>query len=55
MLVHSLAWRKLHGVDYLLEKYEAPEVMKNYFAGAWHHHDTGKQYAVSLTPNYCDR
>lgn len=41
MLVHSLAWRKLHGVDSLLENISTPDVMKQYFTGAWHYNDLG--------------
>ncbi|CAH1794678.1 unnamed protein product [Owenia fusiformis] len=39
MLCHSLAWRKLHRVDKLLHSYKQPEVLQQYFAGGWHHHD----------------
>ncbi|CAH2048909.1 unnamed protein product, partial [Iphiclides podalirius] len=39
MLSQSLLWRKKHQVDRLLSEYETPEVVKQYFPGAWHHHD----------------
>ncbi|XP_067928437.1 SEC14-like protein 1 isoform X2 [Watersipora subatra] len=39
MLVHSLAWRKLHGVDSLLDNFVSADVVRKYFHGAWHHHD----------------
>lgn len=42
MLVHSLAWRKLHGVDSLLDNFTSSDVAKKYFLGSWHHHDLGK-------------
>lgn len=44
MLVHSLAWRKLHGVDTLLDHFKAPDVIKQYFAGAWHYQDLGEEF-----------
>ena len=46
MLVHSLAWRKLHGVDTLLDHFKAPDVIKQYFAGAWHYQDLGKNLLI---------
>ncbi|XP_076455450.1 SEC14-like protein 1 [Babylonia areolata] len=39
MLVHSLAWRKLHDIDRLLDVYTTPDVMETYYPGGWHHHD----------------
>ncbi|XP_015586213.1 protein real-time isoform X2 [Cephus cinctus] len=39
MLTQSLHWRKKHQVDRLLEEYEAPQVVKDYFPGGWHHFD----------------
>lgn len=41
MLCHSLAWRKLHGIDRLLSTYKPPPVIQNYYAGGWHYHDRG--------------
>ncbi|KAK7111754.1 SEC14-like protein 1 isoform X2 [Littorina saxatilis] len=39
MLVHSLAWRKLHNIDHLLESYKTPETMEKYYPGGWHYFD----------------
>ncbi|XP_025086727.1 SEC14-like protein 1 isoform X4 [Pomacea canaliculata] len=39
MLVHSLAWRKLHNLDRLLETYRSPEIMEKYYPGGWHFFD----------------
>ncbi|CAB0032662.1 unnamed protein product [Trichogramma brassicae] len=39
MLTQSLHWRKKHQIDKLLEEYEAPQVVKDYFPGGWHHFD----------------
>lgn len=42
MLVHSLAWRKLHNIDRLLETYKTPEIMETYYPGGWHYFDRGQ-------------
>ena len=39
MLSQSLIWRKKHGVDKILNEYEMPRVIKDYFPGGWHHCD----------------
>ncbi|XP_076163414.1 real-time isoform X2 [Ptiloglossa arizonensis] len=39
MLTQSLHWRKKHQIDKLLEEYDMPQVVKNYFPGGWHHFD----------------
>lgn len=39
MLVHSLAWRKLHSIDRLLETYQPGDVMHQYYCGGWHYND----------------
>ncbi|KAK7501943.1 hypothetical protein BaRGS_00006695 [Batillaria attramentaria] len=39
MLVHSLAWRKLHSIDRLLETYKTPEIIEQYYPGGWHYCD----------------
>ncbi|KAK0160330.1 hypothetical protein PV328_007754 [Microctonus aethiopoides] len=39
MLTQSLHWRKKYQIDKLLEEYEAPRVIKDYFPGGWHHCD----------------
>lgn len=41
MLTQSLHWRKKHQIDKLLEEYDMPQVVKNYFPGGWHHFDKG--------------
>ncbi|GAB1868948.1 Protein real-time [Camponotus japonicus] len=39
MLTQSLHWRKKHQIDKLLDEYEMPRVVKDYFPGGWHHFD----------------
>ncbi|XP_053598796.1 protein real-time isoform X1 [Microplitis demolitor] len=39
MLTQSLHWRKKFQIDKLLDEYEAPRVVKDYFPGGWHHCD----------------
>ncbi|TGZ49144.1 protein real-time isoform X2 [Temnothorax longispinosus] len=39
MLTQSLHWRKKHQIDKLLDEYEMPQVIKDYFPGGWHHFD----------------
>lgn len=39
MLTQSLHWRKKHQIDKLLDVYEMPQVIKDYFPGGWHHFD----------------
>lgn len=39
MLTQALHWRKKHQIDKLLDEYEAPQVVKDYFPGGWHHFD----------------
>lgn len=39
MLVHSMAWRKLHNIDQLLESYQPCEVLDQYYSGGWHYCD----------------
>lgn len=41
MLTQSLHWRKKYQIDKLLDEYEAPQVVKDYFPGGWHHSDKG--------------
>lgn len=41
ILCQSLTWRKQHQVDYLLETWNAPQVLNDYYTGGWHHHDKG--------------
>lgn len=40
-MCQSLTWRKQHQVDYLLETWSPPQVLQDYYAGGWHHHDKG--------------
>ena len=42
MLVHSMAWRKLHNIDHLLETYQPSEIVLNYYTGGWHYCDKGR-------------
>lgn len=39
MLTQSLHWRKKYQIDKLLDEYEMPQVVKDYFPGGWHHFD----------------
>ncbi|MEE6506833.1 hypothetical protein FKM82_007871, partial [Ascaphus truei] len=39
ILCQSLTWRKQHQVDYLLSTWDPPQVLQDYYAGGWHHHD----------------
>ncbi|XP_012937593.1 SEC14-like protein 1 [Aplysia californica] len=39
MLVHSLAWRKLHNIDRILDGYKPPEILEKYYPGGWHYCD----------------
>ncbi|XP_030893058.1 SEC14-like protein 1 isoform X1 [Leptonychotes weddellii] len=38
-MCQSLTWRKQHQVDYILETWSPPQVLQDYYAGGWHHHD----------------
>ncbi|XP_004071587.1 SEC14-like protein 1 [Oryzias latipes] len=38
-LCQSLTWRKQHQVDFLLDTWERPQLLQDFFTGAWHHHD----------------
>uniref|UniRef100_T1IZ80 CRAL-TRIO domain-containing protein n=1 Tax=Strigamia maritima TaxID=126957 RepID=T1IZ80_STRMM len=39
VLCHSLSWRKKYQVDRILNTYDAPRVVKDYFPGGWHQYD----------------
>uniref|UniRef100_A0A0P4WF13 CRAL-TRIO domain-containing protein n=2 Tax=Scylla olivacea TaxID=85551 RepID=A0A0P4WF13_SCYOL len=39
MLSHSLIWRKKNQVDKMMNEYQVPSVVQEYFPGGWHHHD----------------
>lgn len=38
-LCQSLTWRKQHQVDFLLDTWERPQLLHDYYTGGWHHHD----------------
>ncbi|XP_017283665.1 SEC14-like protein 1 [Kryptolebias marmoratus] len=38
-LCQSLTWRKQHQVDFLLDTWERPQLLLDYYTGGWHHHD----------------
>lgn len=40
-MCQSLTWRKQHQVDYILDTWNPPQVLQDYYAGGWHHHDKG--------------
>lgn len=48
MLTQSLHWRKKHQIDKLLDEYEMPQVIKDYFPGGWHHFDKGNHLVKKL-------
>jgi len=48
MLTQSLHWRKKHQIDKLLDEYEMPQVIKDYFPGGWHHFDKGNRSIINL-------
>ncbi|XP_029433137.1 SEC14-like protein 5 [Rhinatrema bivittatum] len=39
MLCQSLTWRKQYQVDSILETWQAPALLEEYYAGGWHYHD----------------
>ncbi|CAK6963299.1 SEC14-like protein 1 [Scomber scombrus] len=39
LLCQSLTWRKQHQVDFLLDTWERPQLLHDYYTGGWHHHD----------------
>ncbi|XP_025783337.1 SEC14-like protein 1 [Puma concolor] len=39
IMCQSLTWRKQHQVDYILDTWSPPQVLQDYYAGGWHHHD----------------
>ncbi|XP_041719540.1 SEC14-like protein 1 isoform X1 [Coregonus clupeaformis] len=39
ILCQSLTWRKQHQVDFLLDSWERPQLLHDYYTGGWHHHD----------------
>ncbi|XP_069953802.1 SEC14-like protein 1 isoform X2 [Cherax quadricarinatus] len=39
MLSHSLIWRKKNQVDKMINEYQVPQVVKDYFPGGWHYQD----------------
>lgn len=46
MLSHSLIWRKKNQVDKMMNEYQVPQVVQEYFPGGWHHQDKGKYQLV---------
>uniref|UniRef100_A0A8D3AV11 SEC14-like protein 1 n=1 Tax=Scophthalmus maximus TaxID=52904 RepID=A0A8D3AV11_SCOMX len=38
-LCQSLTWRKQHQVDFLLDTWERPQLLQEFYTGGWHHHD----------------
>nr|XP_061837561.1 SEC14-like protein 1 [Nerophis lumbriciformis] len=39
LLCQSLTWRKQHQVDFLLDSWQRPQLLQDYYSGDWHHHD----------------
>nr|CAB3265929.1 SEC14-like protein 5 [Phallusia mammillata] len=40
VLCQSLSWRKQHQIDRILDTWTVPQLLKDYYLGGWHHHDT---------------
>ncbi|MCJ8739421.1 hypothetical protein PDJAM_G00046920 [Pangasius djambal] len=40
-LCHTLTWRKQHQVDFLLDSWKCPQLLRDYYTGGWHYHDKG--------------
>ncbi|XP_067313499.1 SEC14-like protein 1 [Pseudorasbora parva] len=38
-LCQTLTWRKQHQIDFLLDTWECPQLLQDYYTGDWHHHD----------------
>ncbi|EDO48390.1 predicted protein [Nematostella vectensis] len=43
MLCQSLAWRRHHHIDNILEIWKPPEPLLDYYCGGWHHQDKVRQ------------
>ena len=41
MLRQSLSWRKQHQVDLLLQTWQPPALLEEFYAGGWHYQDIG--------------
>ncbi|XP_077414496.1 SEC14-like protein 1 isoform X1 [Vanacampus margaritifer] len=39
LLCQSLTWRKQHQVDFLLDSWQRPQLLQDYYTGGWHHND----------------
>nr|XP_061805133.1 SEC14-like protein 1 isoform X2 [Nerophis lumbriciformis] len=39
LLCQSLTWRKKYQVDYVLDSWERPQLLQDYYTGGWHHND----------------
>ncbi|KAM9305205.1 SEC14-like protein 5 [Gastrophryne carolinensis] len=39
MLCQSLSWRKQYQVDYILQTWNPPPILEEFYAGGWHYHD----------------
>jgi len=39
MVISSLLWRKQHNVDKILQEFQPPPILLQFFPGAWHHSD----------------
>ena len=48
MVVHSLAWRKLHNIDKILDSYKPSETLETYYPGGWHFCDNGNFCGLNL-------
>ena len=42
MLKNSLHWRRQHHVDTILETWNPPDTLLEYYPGGWHHFDKGR-------------
>lgn len=41
MLKNSLHWRRQHHVDKILDTWNPPDTLLEYYPGGWHHYDKG--------------
>ncbi|XP_077590509.1 SEC14-like protein 1 [Stigmatopora nigra] len=39
LLCQSLTWRKKYQVDYVLDSWQRPQLLQDYYTGGWHHND----------------
>lgn len=45
-LCQTLTWRKQHQIDFLLDTWQCPQLLQDYYTGGWHHHDKGPSHLL---------